>query len=110
MNLPSIKKGGRPGHALIQTKNAISFSYLPILIGLGNLPSCGGLVHCDRSRCPRPPHRSKTLLVHSGSEQIATWTVFPDGSRLLPFIVHGSCHTSAALEPSSAATTSFRSD
>jgi len=48
------KKGGRPGHAVIQTENAISFSYLPILIRLGNLPSCGGLVHCDQSQCPRP--------------------------------------------------------
>jgi hypothetical protein len=51
------KKGGRPGHALIQTENAISFSYLPIVIGLGNLPSCGG-------PCPL-------------RSQIARWTVFP---------------------------------
>jgi hypothetical protein len=32
------KKGGRSGHTLFQTENAISFSYLPILTGLRNLP------------------------------------------------------------------------
>jgi hypothetical protein len=63
------KKGGRPDHALIQTENAISFSYLPILIGLGNLPSGGGLVHCDRKSPDGPSFRRSRLLpfiVHSG--------------------------------------------
>jgi hypothetical protein len=38
MNLPSIKRAGDSGHVLFQTENAISFSYLPILTELGNLP------------------------------------------------------------------------